>query len=232
MKNYQSAMALFVLLALTNLQLTFAWKVIYAVNCGGLRQISSNNIIFEKDPGPIDNNLTTTCDHGMTGYIPYCDGVIFRTVRKDYYPFTYQMPIVDDGNYVAIFKYFESKDMLESEDQRLMSVHINGICAIEDLNLRDDHCCEMPVEVHIPIVVQGENLFIQEESTGITGKIINVRFSKRGNLECIISGILLVKLEDGEKFPKKSWLATQDSLDDGCDDRILQCLNELKAETP
>jgi hypothetical protein len=102
---FKLSTALCVLITLAKIQSTIGYEVVYAVNCGGDAQIGSNGIKYEADPGPCDNNDTQVTNHGIAGGLPYADGIIFQHQRCHYNPFTYDVPVLDDGKYVLILKF-------------------------------------------------------------------------------------------------------------------------------
>jgi hypothetical protein len=152
--------ALFVLIMLTKFQFTIGYEVVYAVNCGGEAQTGSNGIHFEADPGPSDNNDTQVANHGIAGGLPYYDSVIFQHQRCHYNPFSYPIPVLGDGKYVLILKFFEPKQPPANiEDHRHICVTVNGIKIIYDLDISNEFGCSIPAEMHRVLWVKDGRLF-------------------------------------------------------------------------
>jgi hypothetical protein len=198
-----------VLITLTKFQSIIGYEVVYAVNCGGGAQIGSNGINYEADPGSCDNNDTQVVDHGIVGGLPYSDGIIFQHQRCHYNPFTYEVPVLDDGKYVLILKFFEPKQPPANiEDHRHICGTVNGIKIIYDLDISNEFGCSIPVEVHRVLWVKDGRLFYKSQSTGIKYKKLHITVSKIYNAYASLCGLLFIRLDDeNEVFPKKSWLA-------------------------
>jgi hypothetical protein len=225
--------ALFVLIMITNFQFTIGYEVVYAVNCGGDAQTGSNGIHFEADPGPCDNNDTQVVDHGIAGGLPYYDSVIFQHQRSHYNPFSYPIPVLGDGKYVLILKFFEPKQPPANiEDHRHICVTVNGIKIIYDLDISNEFGCSIPVEVHRVLWVKDGRLFYKTQNTGIKFHKMDVTISKIYNAHATLCGILFIRLDDeNEVFPKKSWLAkpARKKYAGTCSKNVLDFLrNEIK----
>jgi hypothetical protein len=210
--------------------------VVYAVNCGGVAQIGSNDINYEADPGPCDNNDTQVVDHGVAGGLPYSDSIIFQYQRCHYNPFSYPIPVLDDGKYVLILKFFEPKQPPANiEDHRHICVTVNGLKIIYDLDISNEFGCSIPVEVHRVLWVKDGRLFYKSQSTGIKYKKLYITISKIYNAHATLCGILFIRLDDeNEVFPKKSWLAkpARKKCTGTCDKKVLESFrNAIKQQS-
>jgi Malectin domain len=218
-----------VLLALLILtDLCFGYEVLYAVNIGGGKATTSNGIEFLRDPLPSIHNGTKTVDHGLSGSVPYADGRIFQLARVSHHPFTYEAPITYDGTYQLIIKLQESSDLTwSSNEHRQICVDVNGVRLVDNMDIISENC----IEVHRTFAIKQGNLHYQGESTSIALKKIQIRFSRgKSRREVMVSGILLVRLDQGEKFPKKSWYARPKSCSE-CERHVMSCLKKAHSNS-
>jgi hypothetical protein len=207
-----------VLLILTlKLKPSNSFQVIYAVNFGGEQHTTANGITYEKDPG--GHGVIT--DHGIIGGIPYDEGVIYKTLQHHIDPITYQVPVVGDGKYLIVFKFHEVLDpSLARGKDRIINIDVNNIRIVNELNLYHDHGAKVPVEIHRHVTVKQGRVHHGGQSAPINYNIIDVKFSRAAPHNHMVCGILLVKLEDGEVFPEKSWLASP------CNKTPMQCVTQ------
>ena len=85
---------------------TSAYEVIYAVNCGGPRHTDKDGIKYRKD----DNNAGVASDYGMSMSIARvhpADMILYQTERYNNRDFSYDVQISSDGDYVLVLKFVE-----------------------------------------------------------------------------------------------------------------------------
>ena len=103
-------------------------KVMYAVNCGGEAHTDSNGFTYKRDP--LMGKTGTASDYGKQLDIqraPLLDKPLYQTERYHHSTFGYDIPVVEDGDYVLILKfsevYFDAPNMKVS-----MSVTVCDMC--------------------------------------------------------------------------------------------------------
>jgi Malectin domain len=204
------------------------YEVLYAVNIGGGKATTSNGIEFLPDPQPSFHNGSKAVNHGLSGSVPYADGRIFQTARVSHEPFTYEAPVTYDGKYLLVLKFQEDPDSAWSnKEQRQVSVDVNGLRLVDSMDIFSENC----IEVQRMFVVKLGNLHYQGDSTSIAQKKVHIRFSRgRSRREVMVSGILLVRLDADELFPKKSWYAHPKSCSE-CENHIMTCLKKANSNS-
>lgn len=80
--------------------------VIFAVNAGGDAHVDSYGILYQRD----FNRIGTESDYGKKLSIqrvkPH-DQILYQTERYSHTTFGYDVPIMQDGNYVMVLKFSE-----------------------------------------------------------------------------------------------------------------------------
>ena len=94
-------------------------KVMYAVNCGGEAHTDSNGFTYKRDP--LMGKIGTASDYGKQLDIqraPLLDKPLYQTERYHHSTFGYDIPVLEDGDYVLILKfsevYFDAPNMKAS----------------------------------------------------------------------------------------------------------------------
>lgn len=111
-------MTFLLLIIAVQLQFVFTFdpnKVIFAINAGGDVHIDSLGIRYDKDP--LHNKIGVSSDYGKSLVIrrvPEKDFELYQVERYHQNSFGYEIPIIEDGDYVLILKfcevYFNSKN--------------------------------------------------------------------------------------------------------------------------
>ncbi len=82
-------------------------QVVFAVNAGGEAHVDVNGITFQKDPLEVG----TASDYGRQylsiGRAPDADAILYQTERYHHSTFGYNVPVLEDGDYVLVLKFCE-----------------------------------------------------------------------------------------------------------------------------
>ena len=101
--------AMFLSLALVSwnlLEVSSAYEVVYAVNCGGPSHKDRNGIKYSRDT----NKVGIASDFGKTMIISRVspeDQILYQTERYHTSHFSYDVPINSDGEYTLVLKFAE-----------------------------------------------------------------------------------------------------------------------------
>ena len=88
------------------LQVSSAYEVVYAVNCGGPTHRDRNGIKYKSDT----NKVGIASDFGKSMIISRAsqeDQILYQTERYHTSHFTYDVPITSDGQYTLVLKFAE-----------------------------------------------------------------------------------------------------------------------------
>lgn len=83
-------------------------RVIFAINAGGDVHVDSLGIKYDKDP--LHNKIGVSSDYGKSltiRRVPEKDFELYQVERYNHNSFGYDIPIIEDGNYVLILKFCE-----------------------------------------------------------------------------------------------------------------------------
>lgn len=83
-------------------------RVIYAINAGGDVHVDSLGIKYEKDP--LHNKVGVSSDFGKSlaiRRVPEKDFELYQVERYHHNSFGYDIPIIEDGDYVLVLKFCE-----------------------------------------------------------------------------------------------------------------------------
>lgn len=130
--GYDMAWPLFVLLLCANALLCRCLDkedVIFAVNAGGDAHVDSYGILYQRD----FNRIGTESDYGKKLSIqrvkPH-DQILYQTERYSQTTFGYDIPVMQDGDYVMVLKfsevYFTNSGLKVSTRQLLGDHHQNN----------------------------------------------------------------------------------------------------------
>lgn len=96
-------------------------KVIYAVNAGGDVHVDSLGIKYDKDP--LHNKVGVSSDYGKSlaiRRVPEKDFELYQVERYHHSSFGYEIPVIEDGDYVLVLKfcevYFSSRNSKVSDE--------------------------------------------------------------------------------------------------------------------
>lgn len=221
---------LLVLLVLTVLLLTrevFAYKVIYAVNCGGEEHTDSNGIKYEKD----NLKIGTSSDFGKNlqniGRVPQADEIIYQTERYHTSTFGYEIGGLGDGDYVLVLKFAEVYfNAINAKVFDIVYVWRNFFAPTFALNfhshsLNGDHQVVSDLDIfgqvgkgtahdeYIYFSVSRNRLYYKEEESEIRGGKIRIEFIKGYRDNPKVNGIVLIKGTDVNNIPKLPPLTTE-----------------------
>ncbi len=87
-------------------QVSTAYDVVYALNCGGLKLTDSHGIRYKADTSKVG----ITSEFGKSLVISRTrpeDTLLYQTERYHTSSFSYDVPISSDGDYVLILKFAE-----------------------------------------------------------------------------------------------------------------------------
>lgn len=83
-------------------------QVIFAINAGGDVHFDSLGIRYEKDP--LHNKVGVSSDYGKAlaiRRVPEKDYELYQVERYHHNSFGYEIPIIEDGDYVLVLKFCE-----------------------------------------------------------------------------------------------------------------------------
>lgn len=189
---------------------TAAYKVIYAVNCGGDEFTDSNGIKYEKDTLKIG----TPSDYGKNlpsiGRVQQSDEVIYQTERYHTSTFGYEISLAGDGDYVLVLKFCEV--YFNSINSKVFDIVLNGDHQIvSDLDIYGQVGKGTAHDEYIYFSVSRNRLYYKEEESEIRGGKVRVEFIKGYRDNPKINGIVLIKGTDVNNIPKLPPLATEPS---------------------
>lgn len=187
---------------------TAAYKVIYAVNCGGEEHTDSNGITYEKDTLKIG----TPSDYGRN--LPLIlraqpsDQIIYQTERYHTSTFGYELNTAGDGDYVLVLKFCEV--YFNSANSKVFDIVLNGDHQIvSDLDIYGQVGKGTAHDEYIYFSVSRNRLYYKEEESEIRGGKVRVEFIKGYRDNPKINGIVLIKGSDVNNIPKLPPLATE-----------------------
>lgn len=224
--------SLIILIIITKINTTTAYKIIYAINCGGDEFTDSNGIKYEKDPLKVG----TASNYGTNlqiGRVPPSDEILYQTERYHFNTFGYEIPLTSgDGEYVLILKFCEV--YFNANNQKVFDVVLNGEHKIlSDLDIFKNVGRGVAHDEHIYFSISRNRLYYKEEESEIRGGKVRVEFIKgfRDNPKC--NAIVLIKGSDINNIPKLPPLteSTSSSSPDSSENIIdNKFLNDLPTE--
>lgn len=193
--------AVFVVAAQLLISSSNAYKVIYAVNCGGDEHIDSHGIKYEKDT----QKLGTSSDYGRSlgsiQRVPPTDEIIYQTERYHTSTFGYEISLAGDGDYVLVLKF--SEVWFEKPNSKVFDIVLNGDHTIvSDLDIFAQVGKGTAHDEYIYFSVSRNRLYFKDEESEIRGGKVRVEFIKGYRDNPKINGIVLIKGTDVNKIPK------------------------------
>lgn len=85
---------------------TYAYDVVFAVNCGGPKHTDRNGIHYKADNNPMGIPSTFGRSLSISRVHPE-DMILYQTERYHTSSFSYSIPIEEEGEYVLVTKYSE-----------------------------------------------------------------------------------------------------------------------------
>lgn len=187
---------------------TTAYKVIYAVNCGGEEHTDSNGIKYEKDTLKIG----TSSDYGKNlasiSRVPPSDEIVYQTERYHTSTFGYEIGGLGDGDYVLVLKF--SEVYFNAINSKVFDIVLNGDHQIvSDLDIYAQVGKGTAHDEYIYFSVSRNRLYYKEEESEIRGGKVRVEFIKGYRDNPKINGIVLIKGTDVNNIPKLPPLAAE-----------------------
>ncbi|GFQ70527.1 malectin-A [Trichonephila clavata] len=152
-------------------------EIIYAINAGGESHVDSDGIHYRRDP--LHGRIGTASDYGkqlIISRVPRTDQVLYQTERYHHATFGYEIPVNKDGDYVLVLKFCEV--YFSSPGMKVFDVTLNGVhTVVSDLDIFAKVGKGVAHDEHIPFIVKGNKLIVNEEESEHDGKI-RVEFIK------------------------------------------------------
>lgn len=187
--------------------MTNAYKVIYAVNCGGDEHSDSNGIKYEKDTLKIGTSSDYGKNLGSIGRVQQSDEIIYQTERYHTSTFGYEISLAGDGDYLLILKF--SEVWFEVPNSKVFDIVLNGDHQIvSDLDIFAQVGKANAHDEYIYFSVSRNRLYYKEEESEIRGGKVRVEFIKGYRDNPKINGIVLIKGTDVNNIPKLPPLST------------------------
>lgn len=178
-----------------------AYKVIYAVNCGGDEHTDSNGIKYEKDTLKIGTSSDFGKNLAAIARVPQSDEVVYQTERYHTSTFGYEIPLAGDGDYVLVLKFCEV--YFNTLNAKVFDIVMNGDHQIvSDLDIYAQVGKGTAHDEYIYFSVSRNRLYYKEEESEIRGGKVRVEFIKGYRDNPKINGIVLVKGTDVNNIPK------------------------------
>ncbi|XP_026465848.1 malectin-A-like, partial [Ctenocephalides felis] len=179
-------------------------EIIYAVNAGGETHVDKNGIRYEKDP--LMNKIGTASDYGkqllMIGRVLQNDEILYQTERYHHDTFGYDIPIIQDGEYVLVLKFCEV--YFNAPNMKVFDVVLNNAHTIvSELDIFDKVGRGVAHDEYIPFSVSRGKLYYNEEESYIRGGRLKLEFIKGYRDNPKINAFYLIKgtLDDVDKLP-------------------------------
>jgi hypothetical protein len=187
---------------------TNAYKVIYAVNCGGDEHTDSNGIKYEKDTLKIGTSSDYGKNLGSIGRVAQTDEVIYQTERYHTSTFGYELSLAGEGDYLLVLKF--SEVWFEVPNSKVFDIVLNGDHQIvSDLDIFAQVGKGNAHDEYIYFSVSRNRLYYKEEESEIRGGKVRVEFIKGYRDNPKINGIVLIKGSDVNNIPKLPALTTE-----------------------
>lgn len=197
-----------VILSLLLVNASNAYKVIYAVNCGGDEHIDSHGIKYEKDTLKVGTSSDYGRNLGSIQRVPPADEIIYQTERYHTSTFGYEISLAGDGDYVLVLKF--SEVWFEVVNSKVFDIVLNGDHTIvSDLDIFAQVGKGTAHDEYIYFSVSRNRLYFKEEESEIRGGKVRVEFIKGYRDNPKINGIVLIKGTDVNNIPKLPPLSTE-----------------------
>lgn len=195
---------LFYILISVNSFIKCEGEIIYAVNAGGETHVDKNGIHYERDP--LMNKVGTASDYGkqllMIGRVAQNDEILYQTERYHHDSFAYDIPIIQDGDYVLVLKFCEV--YFNAPNMKVFDVVLNNAHTIvSELDIFDKVGRGVAHDEYIPFSVSRGKLYYNEEESQVRGGRLKLEFIKGYRDNPKINAFYLVKgtLDDIDKLP-------------------------------
>jgi hypothetical protein len=180
---------------------TYAYKAIYAVNCGGDEVTDSHGIKYEKDTLKIGTSSDFGKNLQSIGRVASADEIIYQTERYHTSTFGYEINLAGDGDYVLVLKFCEV--YFSSVNSKVFDVVLNGDhSVVSDLDIFGQVGKGIAHDEYIYFSVSRNRLYYKEEESEIRGGKVRIEFIKGYRDNPKINGIVLLKGSDVNSIPK------------------------------
>ncbi|CAF3261310.1 unnamed protein product [Rotaria socialis] len=149
--------------------------VIYAVNCGGEAHTDVNGIRYRKDYLKAGINS----DYGRNSFISRVakeDMILYQTERYDLQSFSYEIDVIDDGDYVLWLKFAEV--WFNAPNMKVFQILLNDEhSVIDELDIFAKAGRSTAHDEYIPFQIKNGRLVLKSRSSSYSGKL-KVTFEK------------------------------------------------------
>ncbi|CAF0774108.1 unnamed protein product [Rotaria sp. Silwood1] len=178
--------------------------VIYAVNCGGDAHIDANGIRYRKDY--LKSGVAS--DYGRNSFINRVskeDMILYQTERYDLQSFSYEIDLIDDGDYVLWMKFAEV--WFNAPNMKVFQVVLNDEhSVIDELDIFAEAGRATAHDEYIPFQIKNGRLVIKSRSSSYSGNL-KVTFQKLDNRDNPKINALIIwkgSVDEIPKLPPKS----------------------------
>lgn len=187
---------------------TAAYKVIYAVNCGGDEHTDANGIKYEKDVLKIGTSSDFGKNLATIGRAESSDEIIYQTERYHTSTFGYEIALAGDGDYVLVLKFCEV--YFNMVNAKVFDIVLNGDHGVlSDLDIFSQVGKGTAHDEYIYFSVSRNRLYYKEEESEIRGGKVRIEFIKGYRDNPKVNGIVLIKGTDVNNIPKLPPLTTE-----------------------
>lgn len=156
-------------------------QVVFAVNAGGEAHVDVNGITFQKDPLEVG----TASDYGRQylsiGRAPDADAILYQTERYHHSTFGYNVPVLEDGDYVLVLKFCEV--YFNAPGMKVFDVTLNNVhTIISYLDIFEKVGKAVAHDEYIPFRISQGTVLVNDEESELIDKTVRVEFIK-GSLD-------------------------------------------------
>nr|CAG4636266.1 EOG090X081J [Eubosmina coregoni]SVE69865.1 EOG090X081J [Eubosmina coregoni] len=186
-------------------------KVIFGVNAGGESHTDIYGVKYQKDPLEVG----TASDYGRQylniGRVAESDAILYQTERYHHSNFGYDIPIVEDGDYVLVLKFCEV--YFNAPSQKVFDVTLNGVhTVVSYLDIFEKVGKAVAHDEYISFRVTKGKILVNDEESELVGKKVKVEFIKGNQDNPKVNAIYVMKglLEDVPKLSPMTGEAEDD----------------------
>lgn len=150
-------------------------NVVYAVNCGGDAHTDANGVKYRKDY--LKSGIAS--DYGRSlniNRVPTQDMILYQTERYDLQQFSYEIDLIDDGDYVLWMKFAEV--WFNGPNMKVFQILLNDEhFAIDELDIFSKAGRATAHDEYIPFQIKNGRLVVKTRSSSYSG-VLKVTFQK------------------------------------------------------
>jgi len=150
-------------------------NVVFAVNSGGEAHTDANGIRYRKDY--LKSGIAS--DYGRSlgiSRVPVADMVLYQTERYDLQKFSYEIDLVDDGDYVLWMKFAEV--WFNGPNMKVFQILLNDEHAIlDEFDIFSKAGRATAHDEYIPFQIKNGRLVVKSRSSSYSGQL-KVTFQK------------------------------------------------------